>query len=60
MPYSPPGQRFDLDMLKVLTEQVMGFEKFGYMRFMDREDSGDVIDAHVCGFASFSWCFYIM
>jgi soluble epoxide hydrolase / lipid-phosphate phosphatase len=60
VPYSPPGQRFDLDLLKVLTEQVMGFEKFGYMRFMDREDSGDVIDAHVCGFASFSWCFYIM
>ena len=47
IPYSPPGQRFDLDAMKAITENALGLEKFGYMRFMDREDSSDVLDAHV-------------
>ncbi len=47
VPYAPPGQRFDLDAIKALTEQALGFEKFGYMRFMNRDDASDVLDAHV-------------
>jgi soluble epoxide hydrolase/lipid-phosphate phosphatase len=48
VPYAAPGQKFDLDMMKGLTESMLSFEKFGYMRFMEREDSGSIFDQHVC------------
>jgi soluble epoxide hydrolase / lipid-phosphate phosphatase len=48
VPYAPPGQPFDLDALKELTDKALGFEKFGYMRFLSREDSPEVLNAHVC------------
>jgi soluble epoxide hydrolase/lipid-phosphate phosphatase len=48
VPYAPPGQRFDLDAVKEISEKVLGFEKFGYMRFLSREDSPEILNAHVC------------
>jgi soluble epoxide hydrolase / lipid-phosphate phosphatase len=47
VPYTAPGQPFDLDKLKEITEKALGFEKFGYMRFMNRDDSPAIIEAHV-------------
>ncbi len=47
VPYSPPGEAFDLDAAKTLTEAVLGFERLGYFRFMIEPDSWKVIDAHV-------------
>ena len=52
VPYYAPGQEFNLDEMKTLTEKVLGFEKFGYMRFWSREDSADVLDAHAESFFS--------
>jgi pimeloyl-ACP methyl ester carboxylesterase len=46
VPYSPPGRKLDLDVMKEFTERELGFEFFGYRRFMIREDSWKVIDAH--------------
>jgi pimeloyl-ACP methyl ester carboxylesterase len=47
VPYSAPGQHFDLDKVKEITEKALGFEKYGYMRFMIREDSPEILAAHV-------------
>ena len=48
VPYSAPGQHFDLDKIKEITEKALGFEKYGYMRFMNRDDSPEMFNAHVC------------
>lgn len=47
VPYMAPGQPLDLDMVKQMTEHALGFEKFSYMRFMNRDDSASIIEAHV-------------
>lgn len=47
VPYSPPGEALDLDMAKTLTEDVLGFERLGYFRFMIEPDSWKVMDTHV-------------
>ena len=47
VPYAAPGRHFDLDQMKEITEKALGFEKYGYMRFMSRQDSPEIIDAHV-------------
>jgi soluble epoxide hydrolase/lipid-phosphate phosphatase len=52
-PYAVPGQPFDLDAIKEITEKAIGFEKLGYMRFMDRDDSAAILEAHVSEAAIF-------
>jgi pimeloyl-ACP methyl ester carboxylesterase len=49
VPYAAPGQHFDIEKVKEMTEKALGFEKFGYMRFMSREDSSAILEAHVSG-----------
>ena len=46
VPYLPPskGEKMDLNQIAV---QMIGVEKFGYMDFMKRQDSGKVLDDHV-------------
>lgn len=46
-PYAAPGQHFDLDQIKEITEKALGFEKYGYMRFLSRDDSLAILEAHV-------------
>ena len=47
VPYIAPGQAWDIDALKPVTEELLGFEKYGYMRFMVRDDSWKIMEAHV-------------
>ncbi|KAF2245422.1 alpha/beta-hydrolase [Trematosphaeria pertusa] len=46
VPYTPPGRKLDLDAMKVLTERELGFEFFGYRRFLMRDDSWKLMDEH--------------
>ena len=50
VPYVPPGSPFDLDEIKQMTEAILGFEKLGYMRFLSRDDSWEVLEEHVSRF----------
>jgi soluble epoxide hydrolase/lipid-phosphate phosphatase len=47
VPYSPPGEHFDLDAVNAIMKQVMGYERFGYLRFFVQDDAGTLIDEHV-------------
>ena len=58
VPYTPPGTYFDLDAYKASSEQMLGFEKYGYMRFMRTEDSWKVLSAHVSDFSALFWLFW--
>ena len=64
--YTPPGTPFDVDFFKPISEQMLGYEKYGYMRFMKTEDSWKLLSAHVSDLSSFCrpledslllWCF---
>jgi soluble epoxide hydrolase/lipid-phosphate phosphatase len=47
VPYSPPGRMFDLDLAQQMTEKVIEFERFGYMRFFNEDDSWKLMNEHV-------------
>ncbi|KAJ0427202.1 Alpha/Beta hydrolase protein [Aspergillus carlsbadensis] len=44
VPYSKPGQRFNLAMVNSMTEKLLGFERFGYIGFFVKDDAGHVLD----------------
>lgn len=46
VPYAPPGQKVDMDVMKAITEKVFGFELFGYRRFLWRDDSWTILRDH--------------
>ncbi|KAF2122810.1 Alpha/Beta hydrolase protein [Lophiotrema nucula] len=46
VPYTQPGVKLDMDAMKAITEKVLGFELFGYRRFLMRDDSWDILGAH--------------
>lgn len=47
VPYSKPGEHFDLDMVNRFTKQLLGFEKCGYIEFFVENDAGSTLDQHV-------------
>jgi soluble epoxide hydrolase/lipid-phosphate phosphatase len=47
VPFVPPGQKMDLDVMKPVTETLVGFEVFGYRRFLIQERAWEVLDEHV-------------
>lgn len=47
VPYSKPGEHFDLATVNALTKQFLGYERFGYLEFFTRADAGEIIDKHV-------------
>lgn len=47
VPYSPPGQRLDVAAMNAFAKQKVGFEKFGYIEFLAREGSEEVLKAHL-------------
>lgn len=47
VPYSIPGERFDLQAINEMTKTHMGFERFGYIEFFIGKTSGAIIDKHV-------------
>ncbi|KAF7716601.1 Bifunctional epoxide hydrolase 2 [Penicillium ucsense] len=50
VPYSKPGEHFDLDAINAMTKSVHGQEQFGYLKFFVRDDAGDIINQHVDSF----------
>ncbi|KAL4990618.1 Alpha/Beta hydrolase protein [Aspergillus falconensis] len=46
VPYSRPGDYFDLAAVNSLTRQVLGYERFGYLEFFTRPGAGDILDQH--------------
>ncbi|KAF2710114.1 alpha/beta-hydrolase [Pleomassaria siparia CBS 279.74] len=54
-PYMAPGQRQDIELVKPLSEQMLGYEFLGYQRFLMRDDSGRVLDEHRDSFFSLAY-----
>ncbi|GFF28643.1 hypothetical protein IFM58399_02041 [Aspergillus lentulus] len=50
VPYSKPGEHFDLDMVNRFTKQLLGFEKCGYIEFFVENDAGSTLDQHADSF----------
>ncbi|KAH1732622.1 hypothetical protein KXX25_005761 [Aspergillus fumigatus] len=46
VPYSKPGEHFDLDMVNRFTKQLLGFEKCGYIEFLVEDEAGSTLDQH--------------
>ncbi|KAL6234786.1 hypothetical protein BDW75DRAFT_211477 [Aspergillus navahoensis] len=46
VPYSKPGEHFDLKAVNALTRRFLGYERFGYLEFFARSDAGGIIDQH--------------
>jgi len=46
VPYIAPGHKQDLDVMKQITEQALGFEFFGYQRFLISDESWKLIGEH--------------
>ncbi|KAL4900704.1 hypothetical protein BDW74DRAFT_161401 [Aspergillus multicolor] len=44
VPYSKPGEHFDLPAVNAITRQFLGFERFGYLEFFARPDAGSILD----------------
>ena len=55
VPYSPPGIHFDMDIMKQITENLIGFEKFGYVRFLAADGSHKLIEEHLDSFLSIAF-----
>jgi soluble epoxide hydrolase / lipid-phosphate phosphatase len=47
IPYRPPGQTFDLNAVNKITRDTMGFERFGYWYFFDKEEAGKLCAENV-------------
>lgn len=45
--YRAPGQSMNVDLFNVLSKQKLGYEMFGYWKFFEREDAGQIIKDHV-------------
>lgn len=48
VPYSKPGETFDLDKINAMTKQLLGKERFGYIAFFIQDDAGSILDRYVC------------
>ncbi|KAL5338891.1 Alpha/Beta hydrolase protein [Aspergillus crustosus] len=46
VPYTKPGEHFDLATVNSMTRQFFGFERFGYINFFVNPDAGVIIDQH--------------
>lgn len=47
VPYSKPGEHFDLDAVNAMTKQLLGKERFGYLKLFVEDRAGKVLDQHV-------------
>jgi soluble epoxide hydrolase/lipid-phosphate phosphatase len=47
VPYQPPGGKLDVDALNAITKKMQGWEVFGYWKFLEREDAGEIVKDHV-------------
>ncbi|KAJ5183872.1 hypothetical protein N7492_001488 [Penicillium capsulatum] len=52
VPYSKPGEHFDLDAVNATTKQILGKERFGYIRFFTQDGAGAALDENSDSFFS--------
>lgn len=52
--YRPPGEVMDLDGVNAMTKKAVGFEVFGYWRFLEREEAGEIVNKNVGSFSLLS------
>ncbi|PGH05846.1 hypothetical protein AJ79_06688 [Helicocarpus griseus UAMH5409] len=52
VPYSKPGERFDVDAVIAMMQAFLGFERFGYLRFFVGEEAAGLIEEHMESFFS--------
>jgi hypothetical protein len=50
--YLPPDPTADVDKMNAMAKQQFGYELFGYQIFHSQPDAADIIEAHVCSFAT--------
>ncbi|EEH06398.1 epoxide hydrolase [Histoplasma capsulatum G186AR] len=50
VPYQKPGEGFHLDAINEMVKQVLGFERFGYLKFFVSEGAAGLIEEHVDSF----------
>ncbi|EPS31413.1 hypothetical protein PDE_06368 [Penicillium oxalicum 114-2] len=46
VPYSKPGQHFDLDAVNAMTKNLFGKEQFGYLKLFVSQGAGEMIEQH--------------
>lgn len=46
VPYSRPGEHFDLDAVNAMTKQILGHEQFGYLKLFVSDGSDYLLDEH--------------
>jgi len=54
--YIPPGGVMNLDAINTMTKQALGYEIFGYWKFFEREDAGEIVNKNVNSFYSVCYC----
>lgn len=47
VPYSKPGERFDLEAVNHMTKHLLGKERFGYIGFFVGDCAGALLDEYV-------------
>ena len=47
IPYRSPGEPLNLDAVNKITKDKMGFERFGYWYFFNKEEAGNICRENV-------------
>ncbi|CAG8952802.1 hypothetical protein HYFRA_00009047 [Hymenoscyphus fraxineus] len=55
VPYTPAGVKIDMDALKPMMEEALGFELFGYRRLLNQPDAWQLLDANKDGLFSLGY-----
>lgn len=45
--YRSPGQSMNVDALNVITKKKLGYEMYGYWKFLVKEEAGQIVREHV-------------
>jgi hypothetical protein len=46
-PYQEPGKYLDVDAVNAETKKTLGFERYGYWKFFEKEDASEIAKEHV-------------
>jgi soluble epoxide hydrolase/lipid-phosphate phosphatase len=45
--YRPPGQIMNVDQFNVISKEKLGYEMYGYWKFFEKENAGQIVKDHV-------------
>ena len=46
-PYKEPGKSMNIDAFNAITKKDLGFERYGYWKFFEKEDASEIVKEHV-------------